>query len=244
MKNLLKIAAFFLFICVIVYILKFSPWSVYFYTEEGRLLLQQKFLKSYNELGMWAGLIFAGLYALSVLLFVPASLFTSIGGVVFGKWQGLLLNLIGANVGGALSFFAARYMLRDFVGKMLKSKNFTKFDDRIETHGFSIILYMRLLFVPFTYLSFAAGLSKIKFRDFFWSTFCGIIPGIFVVTFLADAVKRVIKTYKSPSDLLTFDIIMPLVLFVFSFFIPPIIKHFRKRFFVTEAIEKKAEELE
>jgi uncharacterized membrane protein YdjX (TVP38/TMEM64 family) len=244
MKTLLKLALFFIFVSVIVYVMKFSPWSAYFYTDAGRLELQKEFTRTYNELGSWAGVIFAGIYALSVLLFIPASVFTSIGGVVFGKWQGLLLNLIGANVGGVISFFAARYLLREIVSKILKGKHFKKFDDKIETHGFSIILYMRLLFVPFTYLSFAAGLSKIKFRDFFWSTFLGIIPGIAVVTFLADAVKRAVKNYSSPADLLTVDILLPVALFIFSFFIPPLIKHFKKKFFVTAEIEKETEAME
>jgi uncharacterized membrane protein YdjX (TVP38/TMEM64 family) len=243
MKNQLKLFLLFLFVCLVIYILQFSPWSHFFNTEDGRQQLQEGFLGIKDRLGIWGQLIFIGVYALSIMLFIPASVFTTIGGVVFGKWEGLLLNLIAANIGGVLSFFTARYLLRDMIGKLLQKK-MKKMDDKIGEHGFSIILYMRLLFVPFTYLNFAAGVSKIKFKDFFWSTLFGIIPGIFVMTFLADAVKKFIARGMKPAELWNFDIIMPLVLFAFSFFIPPLVKHFRKKFSITQDMEKETEELE
>ena len=244
MKNTLKILLFALFASFVVYLLKFSPYSRYFFEYAGRQELQQKFFEARNTFGPWAAVVFVGMYAFSIMLFIPASVFNTVGAVVFGKWYGLFLNIIGANVGGVLSFYTARYLLRDMVSRFLKTKHFKSFDDRMGTHGFSVILYMRLMFIPFTYLSFAVGMSKVRFKDFFWGTLLGILPGIFVVTFLADAVKTFISKGMKPEHLLNFEIIMPLGLFVFSFFIPPLVKHFRKKFFVTAALEEEAKEFE
>jgi uncharacterized membrane protein YdjX (TVP38/TMEM64 family) len=238
MKKSLKYLLLAAFVAIVVYILKFSPLSYYFFTEQGKQIFGEHFKTYLGGLGAWAPFIFIGCYTLSVVFFVPATVFTSLGAVVFGNWGGLVLNLIAANIGGALSFLTARYLLRDAAGKLLQKGRFKKLDDAAERHGFSILIYLRLMFVPFTYLNFAAGLSKMKFKDFFWSTFIGIIPGITVVTFLAAAVKKLLVTYKQPSDALRPDIILPLALFAFSFFIPTIIKHFRNKFYVTGEIEK------
>lgn len=241
MKNLFKIILFLIFLGIVIYILEFSPLSKYFFTEQGRIVLQEKFQYYTQKIGILGVFIFIGFYALSIMLFVPASVFTSIGGVVFGNWLGFLINYVSALIGGILSFFIARYLLRDFAAKILQHRHFKKFDDKIEEHGFSIILYMRLMFVPFTYLSFAAGISKISFKSFFWGTVFGVGPGILVITFLAAAIKQLILTYKSPVDLLRLDIILPIALFIFSFFIPPIIKHYKEKFYISNELEKDIE---
>lgn len=241
MKNKIKFILFAVFLCFVIYLLKFSPASYYFFTDEGKEIFSQKFQYYLNQIGIWAPFIFIGFFALSIMLFIPASVFTSIGGLIFGHWFGLVVNIIGVIIGGILSFFTSRYMLRDTTAKFLQKGHFKRFDDSVEKHGLSIMIYLRLMFVPFTYLSFAAGLSKIKFRDFLWGTIIGVTPGIIVITFLAVAVKQLIVTYKTPADLLRPDIIIPLILFVFSFFIPPVIKHYKNKFNISDDIEKEVE---
>jgi uncharacterized membrane protein YdjX (TVP38/TMEM64 family) len=241
MKNKLKFIFFIVFFALIIYVLKFSPLSYYFFTEEGKEIFSQKFQNYLEHIGFWAPVIFIGCFAISIMLFIPASVFTSIGGLIFGHWIGLIYNLIGVIIGGIFSFFVSRYLLRDAIAKFLQKGHFKKFDDSVEEHGLSIIIYLRLMFIPFTYLSFAAGLSKMKFKDFILGTIIGVIPGIIVITFLAVAVKQLFVTYKTPADLIRPDIIIPLVLFVLSFFIPPIIKHYKNKFNVSDDVEKEVE---
>jgi uncharacterized membrane protein YdjX (TVP38/TMEM64 family) len=242
MKKNIRLIIGALFLCAVIYILKFSPLSYYIFDGHGRNMFIERFQVYMLEMGALAPLIFIGFYSMCLLFFIPASVPTSIGGLVFGEWYGLLLNVIGAMIGGSMSFFLGRYLLRDFAAKLLTIGHFKALDDKVEEHGFSIMIYLRLLFVPFTYLSFAAGLSRIRFWQFFWGTFAGVIPGLAVVTFLISAIKKLFLTYKSPADLFQFDIIFPLVLFGLSFLIPPVLKHFKKKFNVTKEIEKEAGE--
>lgn len=232
MKAYLKAAALLLFAAAVIYALKFSPVSYYLFTAEGREVFDAEFRAYIKGLGFWGPVIFIGCYALSLMFFIPASIFTSLGGLIFGNWAGLALNVIGAMLGGTAAFMMSRYFMRDFAAKLLEKGHFKKLDDKAAEHGFSIIVYLRLMFVPYTYLSFAAGLSKIRFVDFFWGTLAGVIPGLAVVTFLAVAVKQLLLNYSGPSDLLRADIIVPLVLFGFSFTIPSIVKRFKKKFYV------------
>jgi uncharacterized membrane protein YdjX (TVP38/TMEM64 family) len=246
MKKEMKVVIFLIFIALVIYILRFSPLAPYFFTEVGRAEFFDKFSGYIKGLGFWAPFMFIFLYAISVLFFVPASLFTSIGALIFGKWIGLIYNLLGAYLGGAVSFYIARYLLRDMASKMLSKGNFKQLDDRAANHGFSVIMYLRLMFVPFTYLNFAVGLSKIKFKDFFWGTFVGVIPGLVVVTFMVSALKELGLKFAQhhsimkllTSDIWRADVVLPLLLFAFSFFIPSLIKHFKNKFNVTPEIEE------
>ncbi|MBP7791848.1 MAG: TVP38/TMEM64 family protein [Candidatus Goldbacteria bacterium] len=241
MKNKIKIILFIVFLGFIVYLLRFSPASYYFFAEEGKAVFSQKFQFYLNHLGFWAPFIFVGFYVLSIMFFIPASVFATIGGLIFGHWFGLLLNLISVTIGGVFSFFTSRYLLRDAIAKIMQKGRFKQLDDAVEKHGLSIMIYLRLMFIPFTYLSFAGGLSKMKFKDFFWGTIIGTVPGITVVTFLAVAIKQLIVTYKTPMDVLRPDIIIPVLLFVISFFIPIIIRRYKNKFNVSDDIEKEVE---
>lgn len=241
MQKIIKYIIAACFLAVVIYILKFSPMAYYIFDGHGRNVFIGKFQVYMLSMGALAPVIFIAFYSACLLLFIPASIPTSIGGLVFGEWLGLLYNLIGAMIGGTMSFFLARYLLRDFAKKLLTMGHFKTLDDKVEEHGFSIMVYLRLMFVPFTYLSFASGLSKIRFSQFFWGTLTGVIPGLAVVTFFISAMKELLLTYKTPADLLRFNIIFPACLFIFSFFIPVIMKKFKKKFNVTKEIEEETQ---
>ncbi|WP_347460457.1 VTT domain-containing protein [Clostridium sp. DMHC 10] len=88
-------------------------------------------------------------------------------------------------------FFLAKKLGRPFVDKILKGK-VMKLDNGIEKHGFMIMLLMRLSFV-FAYdpLSYAAGLTSMKYRDFILGTIIGIIPEMLCYSFMGKILKEV-----------------------------------------------------
>ncbi len=235
MKKVLKLILACAFFALVIYLLKFSPYSYYLFDQTGRSEFIGKFESYLSRMGIWAPVIFCVFYVVSVVFFVPASVPSSIGGLIFGQWLGLLLNYVSALIGAMLTLIIVRFLLRDFAAKLLTMGHFKKLDDKVGQNGFSVIVYLRLMFVPFGYLNAVSGLSKISFKDFFWGSVVGLLPGLAVITFLTGAVKSLLKTYKQPSDFLRADIIIPLALFIFSFFIPAIIKKFRDRFGVTNA---------
>ena len=51
------------------------------------------------------------------------------------------------NISGILGFALARLLGRDFVDRMIPSR-FSAMQQRIEHSGFSVVLYLRLIFVP------------------------------------------------------------------------------------------------
>jgi uncharacterized membrane protein YdjX (TVP38/TMEM64 family) len=103
------------------------------------------------------------------------------GGYVFGSFWGTIYDVIGAGAGALLSFIIARKWGSSGVRRLIKGKKLQSFDDKAEKSGILVVLYMRLMpFFPFDGVSYGAGLSKIRFWDYTWATFIGIIPGAIV----------------------------------------------------------------
>ena len=72
-------------------------------------------------------------------------------------------------------------------------------------------------------MNFGMGLTKVRFRDYLWGTGLGILVGTFIFTFFVGTIKEVWASGHW-ANLLTWKIFLSLGLFVFSLFIPKIIK--------------------
>jgi len=84
----------------------------------------------------------------------------------------------------------SRFLGKPFVNKLLKGKALS-LNSNIEKHGFKIMLAMRLSFIfPYDALSFAAGLSKMKYYDFILGTIIGIIPEMLTYSFMGKNIKH------------------------------------------------------
>ena len=76
-------------------------------------------------------------------------------------------------------------------------------------------------------MNFGMGLTKVRFRDYFFGTGLGILVGTFVFTFLIGTLKEVF-TSGNWYSLISLKVFFSAGLFVFSLFIPKIIKKFKK----------------
>lgn len=141
------------------------------------------------ELG-WLGPFFFGLfYALAVVLFVPGSALTIAGGVTFGLALGTLTVFVGANVGAALAFLIARYVLRDRVEKLLANRPALQAIDRaVETQGWRIVFLTRLSPVfPFSAQNYFYGLTGVTFHQYVAASLVGMFPGTLLYVYIGAA---------------------------------------------------------
>ncbi|MCD6305457.1 MAG: TVP38/TMEM64 family protein, partial [Deltaproteobacteria bacterium] len=130
-----------------------------------------------------------------------------------------------AVLGATMAFCVGRTLGRDFVAS-LTGNRLKRYDDAIERNGFTTVLYLRLLNSPFTPLNYALSVTKVRFRDFFLGTGVGVAVSIFVLTFLAGTLKNawISGTW---AGLLSLKVGLAMGVFVFSFFIPLIVKRLR-----------------
>ena len=172
--------------------------------------------------GVWAPLVYIAIYAVGVCLFVPGTLLTGLGAAIFGPYWGFVYVWFGAMIGSSAAFVIGRTLGREFAAGLVGNK-LRKYDDAIERNGFATVLYLRLVYFPFTPMNFGMGLTKVGFRDYFFGTGLGIIVGTFIFTFFIGTLKEVWAS-GDWGQLLSFKVFFSIGLFVFSFFIPKIIK--------------------
>ncbi|HET6459488.1 MAG TPA: TVP38/TMEM64 family protein [Syntrophales bacterium] len=176
--------------------------------------------------GLGAPLVFILIYIAGICLFVPGILLTVLGAAIFGPYWGFLYVWVGAMGGASVAFWIGRALGRDFAASLI-GERLKKYDDAIERNGFATVLYLRLIYFPFTPMNFGMGLTKVRFRDYFFATGLGIIVGTFIFTFFVGTIKDVWAN-GDWSQLLSFQVFFSVGLFIFSFFIPKIIKKIRK----------------
>ena len=153
--------------------------------------------------GVWAPLIYLVIYLGIVLASIPATPFGIIAGLMFGSVTGIILIVIGASIGSALTFLIARYFARNAVAQWLgDNPRFQRLDQLIERHGTIIVIITRLVpLFPFNILNYGFGLTKISFKTYvIWSTI-GMIPGTVVFVGGSDLIYQSLTTGKIPVEL-------------------------------------------
>lgn len=151
-----------------------------------QLWLQQA-LQSIQDLGGLGILAFIGLYIIATVAFLPGSIVTLGGGVVFGVVFGSLYVFIGAVLGSTLAFLIGRYLARDWVaGKIASNPKFAAIDDAVGREGFKIVFLTRLSPIfPFNLLNYAYGVTNVSFKDYVLGSL-GMIPGTIMYVYIGS----------------------------------------------------------
>lgn len=216
--SLLRASLLLIFIITAVAVVRFTPVRDFFTPDTlGRFL---------QAAGIWAPLVYMVIYTLGVCLFIPGTLLTTLGAAVFGAYWGFLYVWVGAMAGASAAFWIGRTLGRDFAASLIGDR-LKKYDDAIERNGFATVLYLRLVYFPFTPMNFGMGLTKVRFWDYFFGTGLGIIVGTFIFVFFLGTLREVWIS-GDWSGLLSAKVFFSLALFVFSLFIPKIINKFKK----------------
>jgi len=205
------------FVISAVLIARFTPIRGYLTPESLGSLL--------HAAGFWAPLAYVVVYAAGVCLFLPGTVLTALGAAIFGPYYGFIYVWVGAMAGSSLAFLIGRYLGREFAASLIGDR-LKRYDDAIERNGFATVLYLRLVYFPFTPMNFGMGLTKVRFWDYFSGTALGIIVGTFIFTFFIGTLKET-WTGGNWSELISWKVGFSLALFVFSFFIPKIVARFR-----------------
>ncbi len=217
-KAVMRAIILLLFIVAAIFLVRFTPIKNYLTAEAlGRFL---------ESAGLWAPIIFIFIYAAGVCFFLPGTLLTGLGGAIFGAYWGFLWVWLGAMAGASAAFFIGRTLGREFASALIGDKR-KKYDDGIERNGFATVLYLRLVYFPFTPMNFGMGLTKVHFKDYLIGTGLGIIVGTFIFTFFIGTLKDV-WTSGNWAELISFKVFFSIALFIFSFFIPKIIKKIKR----------------
>lgn len=137
--------------------------------------------------GSAAPLVFIALYAAATVLFLPGSVITLAGGVLFGPVWGTLWSLTGATLGAALAFLIARYLGGDWIARRAGPR-LSRLNDGVAAEGWRFIAFVRLVpLFPFNLLNYALGLTRMAFLPYVLASALFMLPGALAFTWLGYA---------------------------------------------------------
>ena len=141
----------------------------------------------FNSLGIYKTLVVFLFVVVSAALGLPIIVPNFVAALSFGFIKAVVLISIGVTLGSIISFYLTRFLGRDYMEKKAinKIKALKKFDMNIETHGFWIILLLRLISIlPFQVVNLIGGISRVRLRYFVAATFIGPLPGTLAFVYL------------------------------------------------------------
>lgn len=151
-------------------------------------------LKDVEKLQNWlAGfgalsyLVYIGIFVIGTVFLLPASVFTIVGGLLFGPLKGTALALAAATLSAAISFLMTRYFARDYMVKKFKDKKlFKAMEKGIAQNGVEFVMITRLIPIfPHNIQGYAYGLTNISFLKYVLVSAVAMIPGAFLYAYFA-----------------------------------------------------------
>jgi uncharacterized membrane protein YdjX (TVP38/TMEM64 family) len=130
--------------------------------------------------------VFFAAYVAATVLIIPGSLLTLAAGFVFGLPAGVVLVSVSSVSGAACAFLVGRFLARAWVKERIsRLPRFRAIDDATHSDGFLIVLLVRLspLF-PFNLTNYGLGLTAVRFRDYFFASWIGMLPGTILYVYL------------------------------------------------------------
>lgn len=119
---------------------------------------------------------------------IPAFLITFSNAAVFGWIGGCILSWSSAMLAAAICFWIARFFGRDAVMLFMSRGALASVDRWFTKYGKNAILICRLLpFMSFDYISYAAGITGMKFWEYFLWTGIGQLPATIVYSWFGSA---------------------------------------------------------
>lgn len=170
------------------------------------------------------------IYIIAVAISIPgATIFTLIGGFLFGIWYGTFFVVISATIGSLVIFTAVRLAVDSWLAKSAKGWT-AKMREGFQQGAFQYLLILRLLPIfPFWAVNIAAALLGVSTMTFIITTFLGIIPGSFVYVLLGNSLGYIFDRNETPDLSIIFEptVLLPLVCLALLSFMPSIYKWFR-----------------
>jgi len=142
-----------------------------------------------------------------------------VGGFLFGKWLGTLIVTFALTFGATILYIIASYMFKELIIEKFYKK-FSNLSEKFKKNEFNFMLIYRFIGgIPFSIANILPCLFKIKIKNYFFATFIGMIPQLFIGASLGSSIEKIIiQNDKMPTFfniISSKDVYYPLIAFVF-----------------------------
>ena len=142
-----------------------------------------------------------------------------LGGLILGKWIGVIVVVLGLSIGATFLYIFANYFLKELIREKFLKK-FESLEAKFKKSEFNYLLIYRLCGgIPWQLSCVLPTIFNVKTSNFFLATLVGIIPQVFLVCAIGSGLEKIIKeNLEAPGimDLIISpDIYIPLITFGF-----------------------------
>lgn len=136
--------------------------------------------------GIWAPAISLALMVLQgIIAPIPAFVLSIANGLVFGAFWGAGLSLLGRCLAAAVCFYLARALGKTAVESLVGEKAASRSELWLARWGAQAVLLTRLIpFFSFDLVSYAAGLTRLRFDKFMLATVIGELPAAIIYSWI------------------------------------------------------------
>ena len=143
-----------------------------------------------NKTGIFAPIIYIVIYTICTLLILPSTPLNLTGGAIFGLWKGTLWTTIAALVAAIAAFAFTRTLGRELIAQKLAGR-WQAVEAEIRLGGLFYVFAIRLLpIIPYGLVNFVAGLTSIRFKDYFIGTLLGTVPGVLPFVMMGAGISQ------------------------------------------------------
>jgi len=130
-------------------------------------------------------------FSLRPFIPIPPTLYTLAGGFTFGPVWGTILTVTGATLNASVSFLLARSLGKDFVDRISRGK-LDRINEILKENSFKSLLIIRTSPIgpPFDLVSYASGVLRVSFWNYFFATLIGIIPATAVYSYFGGSINK------------------------------------------------------
>ena len=137
--------------------------------------------------GAWGVVGSIGLMVIHSFVPFPAEFVAFANGMIYGPVWGTVITWTGAMLGAFVAFGLSRLLGRPFVEAMVAGRNWQVVDQWTERQGWQVLLVSRFLpVIAFNLVNYAAGLTRISWWTFAWTTGLGILPLTTLMVMMGD----------------------------------------------------------
>jgi uncharacterized membrane protein YdjX (TVP38/TMEM64 family) len=142
-----------------------------------------------DDLGPFAGLAYVPLFA--VVNFVVAwGILAGAGGLLFGTLVAWPLALAGVTLAALAQMAVARRLAKDHAGRLLP-KRVRSLEEFLQRSGTVAVMESRIVpFLPYGVVNYAAGLTRLGYREMAVGTLIGAAPKVFAYVALGGSIRN------------------------------------------------------
>ena len=153
------------------------------------------------------------------------------GGFILGKWVGTIIVVLGLSIGATFLYIFGNYFLKNIIRDKFLNR-FETLEIKFKNSEFIYLLIYRFIGgVPWQLSCLLPTLFNVRISNFFFATFIGIIPQIFLAVSIGDGLEKIIeentKVPKFTDIIFSQSIYIPIL----AFFSLVLITIFLRKFF-------------